>query len=366
MGLPGDADPAHPDTADAPAGRGDGQRVAGGKALPAAVLRQIVARTDGVPLFVEELTKTVLEAGGLQEEAEHYDLTGSLPALAIPATLQDALRARLDRLPEGKVVAQLGAVLGRTFAYELLQAVAPLDELALWRGLVQLVQAEVLYQRGVPPQATYTFKHALIQEAAYQSLAQSTRQQYHQRIAQVLAAQFPDLAETQPELLAQHYTEAGFAEEALGYWQQAGQQASARSAYVEAISHSHHRAGGAQDLPETPERTHQHELDLLHRPRSALQLATRAGGARGGTRLHPGACVVSAGGGDASSLSRSCRDCGDSILSRAEFQTARGLAKQLLGLAQRPTTPRSSASPTTALGSHLVLPGRDAVRPRPL
>jgi predicted ATPase len=162
------------------------QQVAGGTALPVAVRRQLVARTDGVPLFVEELTKTVLEAGGLQEEADHYDLTGSLPTLAIPATLQDALRARLDRLPEGKLVAQLGAVLGRTFAYALLQAVAPMDELALWRGLGQLVQAEVLYQRGGPPQAMYTFKHALIQEAAYQSLLKRTRQHYHQRTAQVL------------------------------------------------------------------------------------------------------------------------------------------------------------------------------------
>jgi class 3 adenylate cyclase/DNA-binding winged helix-turn-helix (wHTH) protein len=175
------------------------QQVAGGTALPVAVLRQLVDRSDGVPLFVEELTKTVLEAGGLHGAAEPDDLNGSLAGLAIPATLQDALRARLDRLSEGKVVAQLGAVLGRTFAYELLRAVGPLEELALWRGLVQLVQAEVLYQRGVPPQAMYTFKHALIQEAAYQSLLRSTRQQYHQRIAQVLAEHFPETTATQPD-----------------------------------------------------------------------------------------------------------------------------------------------------------------------
>ena len=198
------------------------QRVAGGKTLPTAVLRQLVGRTDGMPLFVEELTKTVLQADWLQEEVEHYALTGSLPALAIPVTLQDALRARLDRLPEGKAVAQLGAVLGRTFAYELLQAVAPLDELALGQGLGQLVQTEVLYQRGVPPQAMYLFKHVLIQEAAYQSLLKSTRQQFHQRIAQVLEARFPELAETQPELVAQHYTAAGCAEQAVPYWRRDG------------------------------------------------------------------------------------------------------------------------------------------------
>ena len=174
------------------------QRITGGKRLPAEVVRQMVAKTDGVPLFVEELTKTVLESGWLQEQEDHYTLTGPLPALAIPATLQDALRARLDRLADGKAVAQLGAVLGRTFAYELLRAVSPLDELALWRGLVQLVQAEVLYQRGVPPHATYTFKHALVQDAAYQSLLRSTRQQYHQRTAQVLDEQFPRLPRPSP------------------------------------------------------------------------------------------------------------------------------------------------------------------------
>ena len=163
--------------------------------------------------------------------------------------------ARLDRLNEGKAVAQLGAVLGRTFAYELLQAVASLDELALWRGLVQLVQAEVLYQQGVPPQATYTFKHALLQEAAYQSLLRSTRQQYHQRTAQVVAERFPDLAETQPELLAQHYTEAGLSALAIPYWQQAGERALQRSAHVEAIAHLSRGLGLLETLPPTPERT---------------------------------------------------------------------------------------------------------------
>jgi predicted ATPase len=158
-------------------------RVTGGKPLPATVVQQIVAKTDGIPLFVEELVKTVLESDFIREEDGRYVLTGPLPPLAIPATLQDALMARLDRLASVKEVAQLGAVLGREFAYELLRVVSPLDELELWRGLVQLVQAEVLYQRGTPPQATYLFKHALIQDAAYQSLLKSTRQHYHQRIA---------------------------------------------------------------------------------------------------------------------------------------------------------------------------------------
>src|SRR5262249_51002585 len=179
-------------------------RVARGKALPAEVVAQVVAKTDGVPLFVEELTKMVLESGWLQEREECYALTGPLPPLAIPTTLHDSLMARLDRLATVKGLAQLGATLGREFAYELLQAVSPWDEGTLQRGLHQLVEAEFLYQQGMPPQATYRFKHALIQDAAYQSLLKSTRQQSHQRIAEVLEARFPELCETQPELLAQH------------------------------------------------------------------------------------------------------------------------------------------------------------------
>src|SRR5215831_2730795 len=190
-------------------------RITGGKPLPQEVTQQIVASTDGVPLFVEELTKMVVEAGMLQEQPEHYALHGPLPPLAIPATLHDSLMARLDRLAAVKVVVQLGAILGRTFAYELLQTVASLEETTLQHGLQQLVEAELLYQQGVPPQAMYRFKHALIQETAYQSLLKSTRQQYHQRIAQTLEAQFPETVEKQPEVLAHHYTEAGLRAQAI-------------------------------------------------------------------------------------------------------------------------------------------------------
>jgi class 3 adenylate cyclase/predicted ATPase len=236
-------------------------RVAQGKALPPEVVAQVVAKTDGVPLFVEELTKMVLESGLLQERAERYELTGPLPPLAIPTTLHDSLMARLDRLAAVKGLAQLGATLGREFSYELLQAVSPWDEDTLRRGLHQLVQAEFLYQQGLPPRATYTFKHALIQEAAYQSLLWSIRQQYHQRIAQVLAAQFPETAETHPELLAHHYTEAGFSAQALPYWQRAGQRALERSAHLEAVAHLTKGLQGLATLPDTPERAQQ-ELAL--------------------------------------------------------------------------------------------------------
>src|SRR5919201_61024 len=168
----------------------------GGKALPAAVVEQVVAKTDGVPLFVEELVKMLLESGLLQEQADRYALIAPLPPLAIPTTLQDSLMARLDRLSTARTVAQLGAVLGREFAYELIRAVALLDEATLQQGLAQLVDAELLYQRGHPPQARYLFKHALIQDAAYQSLLKSTRQQYHQQIAQVLEEKFAEVIET--------------------------------------------------------------------------------------------------------------------------------------------------------------------------
>jgi class 3 adenylate cyclase len=236
-------------------------RMTGGKPLPAEVVQQIVAKTDGIPLFVEELVKTILEAGLVQEAEGLYLLTGPLPPLAIPATLQDALMARLDRLASVKGVAQLGAVLGREFAYEVLQAVAPLDEKTLQHGLAQLVDAELLYQRGIPPQATYVFKHALIRDTAYESLLRSTRQQSHQRIAQVLEAQFPETAETQPELLAHHYTEAGLMAQAVGYWQRAGQHALQRSANLEAVHHLTTGRALLATLPETPARAQQ-ELDL--------------------------------------------------------------------------------------------------------
>jgi predicted ATPase len=218
---------------------------------------------DGVPLFVEELTKAILESGRLKALDGHYELTGALSTLAIPATLQDSLMARLDHLVSAKGIAQLAAVIRRFFAYPLLQAVSQVDEVTLQRELGRLVEAEIVYQRGVPPQSTYVFKHALIQDAAYESLLKSTRQQYHQSIAQVLEAQFSETAEAQPELLAHHFTEAGVTEKAVGYWHKAGQRAaSERSAHVEAIAHLRQGLALLQTLPKTPDRV-QREVDLL-------------------------------------------------------------------------------------------------------
>jgi predicted ATPase len=164
----------------------------------------------------------------LRQTDERYALTGLLPALAIPVTLHDSLMARLDRLITAKGVAQLAAINGRHFPYELLHAVSYLDDTTLQRELEQLVEAELLYQRGLPPQATYMFKHALIQEVAYQSLLKRTRQQYHQRLAEVLLERFPDTAETPPELVAHHFTEVGLMTPAIDYWHTAGQRATQR------------------------------------------------------------------------------------------------------------------------------------------
>jgi predicted ATPase len=212
-------------------------RMTDGKTFPQEVLQQIIAKTDGVPLFVEEMTKAILESGSLKAVDGHYELTGVFSTLAIPATLQDSLMARLDRLVTAKAVAQYAAVIGRQFAYDLLSTVSQLDEATLQRELGRLVEAEIVYQRGLPPQSTYVFKHALIQDAAYESLLKSTRQHYHQRIAHVLETQFPETAETQPELLAHHCAEAGLNAQAVGYWYKAGQRANERSAFVEAIAH---------------------------------------------------------------------------------------------------------------------------------
>ena len=208
------------------------ERVAGGKGLSAEMIQQVIAKTDGVPLFVEELTKSVMESVGVQGQTPIH-------SLAIPTTLQDALMARLDRLSTVREVAQIGAALGREFSYELIRAVSPLDEASLQQALAKLVEAELLYRRGLPPQVHYLFKHALVQDTAYQSLLKSTRQHYHQQIAQVLTERFAETVETQPELVAHHYTEAGLSEHAIPYWQRAGERAVQLPAYAEAVRFYH-------------------------------------------------------------------------------------------------------------------------------
>jgi class 3 adenylate cyclase/predicted ATPase len=325
------------------------RQVAHGKALPPEVVAQIVAKTDGVPLFVEELTKMVLESDLLQEQDDRYELAGPLPPLAIPATLHDSLMARLDRLATVKALAQLGATLGREFSYALLQAVSPWDEDTLRRGLLQLVEAEFLYQRGLPPQATYVFKHALIQEAAYQSLLKSTRQQYHQRIAQAVEAQFPELVETQPALLAHHYTEAGFREQALVYWQRAGQQALQRSANLEAISHLTKGLELLMTLPDTPGRAQQ-ELNLQIALGPAL-MATQGIAAPEVEQTYARARALCAQVGETPQLFPTLLGLCRFYRNQGALSTARELGEQLDRLAQH------AAAPTPRMEAHDVLAG---------
>jgi class 3 adenylate cyclase/predicted ATPase len=236
-------------------------RLAGGKRLPAEVVAYIVNKTDGVPLFVEELTKAFLEADILHEEADDYRLRGPLTDVAIPTTLKDSLMARLDRLPMVREVAQLAAVLGREFAYEKLQALTGVEEKILQDGLAQLVDTELLYRRGRAAQATYSFRHALVQDVAYHSLLRRTREQYHQQVAQLLTTRYPEVVENEPEVVAHHYTEAGNHEQAVVYWEKAGQRASQLSANLEAVAHFSKGLEVLQNLPDTPERR-QRELDM--------------------------------------------------------------------------------------------------------
>jgi predicted ATPase len=259
-------------------------QIAGGKALPEEVIDQIVDRTDGVPLFVEELTKSVLESGLLREEGERYVLDGALPPFAIPTTLHDSLMARLDRLASVRHVAQIGAAIGREFSYALLHAVSRLPEDELQTALARLVASELVFQRGTPPDAVYTFKHALVQDAAYGTLLRSRRQQLHARIGLVLETEFPDTAEGQPALLAHHFTEAGLVERAVEYWLKAGRHALTRSAMSEAEALLRKGltlvASGADDV-----RGPEHELALLICLGQAL-FATKGWAAAGVTEAY--------------------------------------------------------------------------------
>jgi class 3 adenylate cyclase/tetratricopeptide (TPR) repeat protein len=237
------------------------ERVTNGKRLPKEVMDEILARTDGIPLFIEELTKTVLESGLLQEQNGNYVLERPLPALAIPTTLHASLMARLDRLAPVREVAQIGAVAGREFHYELINAVAGLPAERLEEALGQLVRSELIFRRGEIPHAIYTFKHTLVRDAAYAGLLKSRRVYLHAAIASALEQRFPEIVQTQPETLAHHLTEAGLIEQAIRYWLEAGKNAALRSANLEAISHLRRGIEGTGRLPASQDRDRS-ELDV--------------------------------------------------------------------------------------------------------
>jgi predicted ATPase len=233
----------------------------GGKALPREIAVQIAERTDGVPLFIEELTKSVIESGIVAEAGSRYTAIGPAAQFAIPTTLHASLLARLDRLAPTREVAQIGAALGRSFSHELISAVAQIPQEKLDEALEQLVSAELIYRRGTPPDAEYTFKHALVQDTAYGTLLRSRRQQFHGRIAAVMEGQFPEIVEAQPEMLAQHCAQAGLTDRAVGYWLKAGRQAIARGTMTEAAAQLRKGLEILSSLPDTPARREQ-ELNL--------------------------------------------------------------------------------------------------------
>ena len=237
-------------------------QIAGGKSFPGEVIDQIVGRTDGVPLFIEELTKSVLESGLLREEAERYVLDRALPPLAIPTTLQDSLMARLGRSSPVRLVAQIGAAIGREFSHSLLCAVSRLSESELEAALDRLVTSGLVFQRGAPPDAVYAFKHALVQDAAHGSMLRGFRRQLHAHIAEALEAHSPEILDSQPELLAQHYAEAGLVEMAIAHWGKAGRRSAARSALAEAAAQFCKALDQLSLLPDTPEHQRQ-ELKFL-------------------------------------------------------------------------------------------------------
>jgi predicted ATPase len=332
-------------------------RVTGAKPLPAEVVEQIVARTDGVPLFLEELTKTVLESGLLTDAGDRYELSGSLPLLAIPATLHDSLMARLDRLAPVKEVAQIGAVIGREFSHELLAAVAPMVASQLADALEQLVNSELVFRRGLPPEATYRFKHALVQDAAYQSLLKSKRQELHARIAQVLE-QSPDTADAAPEVLAQHFTDAGLYAQAVRYWHKAGELAAGRSASVEAIAHLSKGLELVGNLPDEPKRAEQ-EFALRLAIGGPL-IATEGYAVAEVERTYSRAWALCDQLGQSAELFPVLRGLWNCYFVRGDLQQAHNLAERLAGLAEEQGEPLRRALARRALGTTLFVLGRFA------
>ncbi len=318
-------------------GRRDGAtlvaRSAGGKALPAEILEQILARTDGVPLFLEELTKTIIESGLLREEDGHYALDGALPPLAIPTTLHDSLMARLDRLAPVREVAQIGAAIGREFSYPLLSAVAQQPDDRLQEALDRLVRAELVFGRGELPEAVYTFKHALVQEAAYAGLLREHRRTLHARIAEALKGAFPEVAETQPELVAHHYAAAGLAAPAIDYYRRAAARAMAASANADAIAHLTRGLELIDSLPESPEWISR-EIDFRLALGSPL-IATQGWTSVEAEAAYTRAKELCAGAGDTPELFRSLMGLWVYHLLQPDLETASELSGQLFNLAAK-------------------------------
>jgi predicted ATPase len=307
-------------------------RVVGNKFLPASVRQAIIERTDGIPLFVEEMTKAVLEAGN-EGAAEQTVAAVPSPALAVPASLHASLMARLDRLGSAKEIAQIGAAIGREFAPDLLAAVVRKPEAEFNSALDRLIAAGLLFQQGVPPQATYMFKHALVQDAAYGTLLRNRRQQLHARIAATLEGQFPEIVETQPELMARHCAEAGLVEKAVGYWTLTGEWAVKRDANAEATRHFRRALELLEKQPETAERG-EAELKVLTKLGPALQ-QTRGFGAPEVETAYLRARELCEQLGEPVELFQALWGLWLNSIGRERWDMARPIADELLTVAQR-------------------------------
>lgn len=321
--------------------------LANNKDLPVSVFNEILNKTDGTPFFVEELTKMVLESGILKETHEHFELSGPASKLAIPSTLQDSLMARLDRLGPSKELAQLSATIGREFSYHLLEAVTSNPQSNLDSRLSQLVDKEVLYQRGLPPSANYTFRHAMVHEVAYESLLKKTRQKYHRKIAEILATKFPDRIQENPEIMAHHCFEAGDYESATQYWSRAGKMAIQRSANADATVHLTNAIFALDNLPESPQKAE-----------SELQIQAALGLAYMLLKGYAAEEVQSAYGraydlcrfiGKTTSTFHVLCGLWEFYLVRAELDAAHDLAVQLQNI------PKDNASPDLTLESQRIL-----------
>ena len=308
-------------------------RLAGGKPLPADLMEQIIAKTDGVPLFVEELTKSILESDMLRDADDHYAYSGSATAAAIPATLRDSLMARLDRVTPVKEISQIGAAVGREFSYELIAAVAPMSKAALDDGLERLIESGLAFRRGTPPEAVYTFKHAMVQDAAYDSLLKSRRQELHATIARVLEERFPSVKDTEPELLAHHYTAAGLAEPAIEHWQKASQRAMQRSAHVEAERHLREGLAVLATMAETAARNRR-EISLQN-ALGVSMMPTRGFGNVEVANAFSSAAAIAEREGDARGLFVALRGKGQYQMISGDLPTARDQARHILALAEK-------------------------------
>ena len=308
-------------------------QVAGGKGFSAEVTAQLAEKADGVPLFVEELTRMMIESGQFQETDAGYALTGEVASLSIPATLQDSLMARLDRLGAAKTIAQWGAVCGREFSYDLVLAVTSYDEAELRQGLSQLVESDLAFQRGLLPQVDYRFKHALIQDTAYASLSRRRRQAMHKQVAQVLAGQFPERVENQPELLAHHYTEAGLIEPALPHWKRSVERAIKSSANREAQQFLLTMLELLATLPEDTDRQLQElEVQMLLGP---LLMSTKGLASPDVQQTYARAYELCQEIGDMPYLYPTLWGLWRFYLSRPQFAQARQIAEQIFTLAER-------------------------------